>query len=171
MHAGLPGCARWALREVTPSSLPAEPGRTCSDFSFFLPRPLDGEASCRWASSFPISPTRCPVLLCMFPHQPAFALPTLSPSYGRATKTPPLPTQCLPVGMSPSSPPAIPPFPVCSGSCQPTQFRCSDGCCIDGFLECDDTPDCPDGSDEASCEKCEAWGLRKGGQHDGRSGT
>ncbi|XP_063106342.1 kunitz-type protease inhibitor 1 isoform X1 [Cavia porcellus] len=42
---------------------------------------------------------------------------------------------------------------VCSGSCQPTQFRCSDGCCIDGFLECDDTPDCPDGSDEASCEK------------------
>lgn len=26
------------------------------------------------------------------------------------------------------------------------QFRCSDGCCIDSFLECDDTPDCPDAS-------------------------
>uniref|UniRef100_A0A8D2AJC6 Kunitz-type protease inhibitor 1 n=1 Tax=Sciurus vulgaris TaxID=55149 RepID=A0A8D2AJC6_SCIVU len=43
--------------------------------------------------------------------------------------------------------------PVCSGSCHPTQFRCSDGCCIDSFLECDDTPDCPDSSDEATCEK------------------
>uniref|UniRef100_A0A8C6W1B1 Kunitz-type protease inhibitor 1 n=1 Tax=Nannospalax galili TaxID=1026970 RepID=A0A8C6W1B1_NANGA len=43
--------------------------------------------------------------------------------------------------------------PVCSGSCHATQFRCSNGCCIDGFLECDDTPDCPDGSDEATCEK------------------
>lgn len=43
--------------------------------------------------------------------------------------------------------------PVCSGRCHPTQFRCSNGCCIDGFLECDDTPDCPDGSDEATCEK------------------
>ncbi|KAM4829672.1 kunitz-type protease inhibitor 1 isoform 1-T2 [Thomomys bottae] len=43
--------------------------------------------------------------------------------------------------------------PVCSGSCLPTQFRCRDGCCIDSFLECDDTPDCPDGSDETTCEK------------------
>nr|XP_008267402.1 kunitz-type protease inhibitor 1 isoform X1 [Oryctolagus cuniculus]XP_008267403.1 kunitz-type protease inhibitor 1 isoform X1 [Oryctolagus cuniculus] len=43
--------------------------------------------------------------------------------------------------------------PVCSGTCHPTQFRCSDGCCIDSFLECDDTPDCPDASDEATCEK------------------
>ncbi|XP_049754583.1 kunitz-type protease inhibitor 1 [Elephas maximus indicus] len=43
--------------------------------------------------------------------------------------------------------------PVCSGTCQATQFRCGDGCCIDGFLECDDTPDCPDASDEATCEK------------------
>nr|XP_040131090.1 kunitz-type protease inhibitor 1 isoform X2 [Ictidomys tridecemlineatus] len=43
--------------------------------------------------------------------------------------------------------------PVCSGSCHSTQFRCSNGCCIDSFLECDDTPDCPDGSDEATCEK------------------
>lgn len=43
--------------------------------------------------------------------------------------------------------------PVCTGSCHSTQFQCSNGCCIDGFLECDDTPDCPDGSDEATCEK------------------
>ncbi|XP_045143915.1 kunitz-type protease inhibitor 1, partial [Echinops telfairi] len=43
--------------------------------------------------------------------------------------------------------------PVCSGTCQATQFRCSNGCCIDSFLECDDTPDCPDASDEATCEK------------------
>uniref|UniRef100_A0A667FX44 Kunitz-type protease inhibitor 1 n=2 Tax=Lynx canadensis TaxID=61383 RepID=A0A667FX44_LYNCA len=43
--------------------------------------------------------------------------------------------------------------PVCSGTCHPTEFRCSNGCCIDRFLECDDTPDCPDASDEATCEK------------------
>lgn len=43
--------------------------------------------------------------------------------------------------------------PVCSGSCHPSKFRCGDGCCIDSFLECDDTPDCPDASDEATCEK------------------
>ncbi|EFB13804.1 hypothetical protein PANDA_001062, partial [Ailuropoda melanoleuca] len=43
--------------------------------------------------------------------------------------------------------------PVCSGTCHPTEFRCRDGCCIDSFLECDDTPDCPDASDEATCEK------------------
>uniref|UniRef100_A0A8D0WIN5 Kunitz-type protease inhibitor 1 n=3 Tax=Sus scrofa TaxID=9823 RepID=A0A8D0WIN5_PIG len=43
--------------------------------------------------------------------------------------------------------------PVCSGTCHPSMFRCRDGCCIDSFLECDDTPDCPDASDEATCEK------------------
>ncbi|XP_023443577.2 kunitz-type protease inhibitor 1, partial [Dasypus novemcinctus] len=43
--------------------------------------------------------------------------------------------------------------PVCSGTCQATQFRCSDGCCIDSFLECDETPDCPDASDEATCDQ------------------
>ncbi|XP_027703790.1 kunitz-type protease inhibitor 1-like [Vombatus ursinus] len=43
--------------------------------------------------------------------------------------------------------------PVCSGACQPFQFRCRDGCCIDGFMECDELPDCQDGSDESTCEK------------------
>lgn len=43
--------------------------------------------------------------------------------------------------------------PVCDGHCRRHQFQCSDGCCIDGMLECDDTPNCSDGSDEASCDK------------------
>ncbi|XP_006831823.1 PREDICTED: kunitz-type protease inhibitor 1 [Chrysochloris asiatica] len=43
--------------------------------------------------------------------------------------------------------------PVCSDTCQTTQFRCSNGCCIDSFLECDASPDCPDSSDETACEK------------------
>ncbi|XP_074091222.1 kunitz-type protease inhibitor 1 isoform X2 [Macrotis lagotis] len=43
--------------------------------------------------------------------------------------------------------------PVCSGTCQPSQFRCRDGCCIDSFMECDDLPDCLDASDEAACDK------------------
>ncbi|KAM7154412.1 kunitz-type protease inhibitor 1 isoform 2-T2 [Molossus nigricans] len=43
--------------------------------------------------------------------------------------------------------------PVCSGTCHSTEFQCSDGCCIDSFLECDGTPDCPDASDEAICDK------------------
>ncbi|XP_069805273.1 kunitz-type protease inhibitor 1 isoform X1 [Dendropsophus ebraccatus] len=42
--------------------------------------------------------------------------------------------------------------PVCDGKCLRSQFRCADGCCIDAALECDDTPDCRDSSDEASCE-------------------
>ncbi|KAM3920699.1 kunitz-type protease inhibitor 1 isoform 1-T1 [Leptodactylus fuscus] len=43
--------------------------------------------------------------------------------------------------------------PVCDGSCLSSQFRCADGCCIDAALECDDTADCADNSDESSCEK------------------
>ncbi|XP_067414072.1 kunitz-type protease inhibitor 1 [Emydura macquarii macquarii] len=42
--------------------------------------------------------------------------------------------------------------PVCNGNCQPFHFKCNDDCCIDSFLECDDTSDCADGSDEAHCE-------------------
>nr|XP_056707446.1 kunitz-type protease inhibitor 1 [Euleptes europaea] len=42
--------------------------------------------------------------------------------------------------------------PVCNEECPPYYFKCKDGCCIDSFLECDDTRDCSDGSDEESCE-------------------
>ncbi|KAM9294192.1 kunitz-type protease inhibitor 1 [Gastrophryne carolinensis] len=45
--------------------------------------------------------------------------------------------------------------PVCDGHCHPWQFRCADGCCINGGLECDETPDCADQSDEAYCDKYE----------------
>ncbi|XP_062974933.1 kunitz-type protease inhibitor 1 [Elgaria multicarinata webbii] len=44
------------------------------------------------------------------------------------------------------------PEPVCNGDCLPFYFKCGDGCCIDKFLECDETPDCSDGSDEKSCD-------------------
>ncbi|XP_061467396.1 kunitz-type protease inhibitor 1 [Rhineura floridana] len=42
--------------------------------------------------------------------------------------------------------------PVCNGKCLPFYFKCEDGCCIDSFLECDETPDCLDGSDEKFCD-------------------
>ncbi|XP_053141514.1 kunitz-type protease inhibitor 1 [Hemicordylus capensis] len=42
--------------------------------------------------------------------------------------------------------------PVCSGNCLPFNFKCEDGCCIDNFLECDETLDCKDGSDEKLCD-------------------
>ncbi|XP_065492154.1 kunitz-type protease inhibitor 1 [Caloenas nicobarica] len=43
--------------------------------------------------------------------------------------------------------------PVCNGKCQSPFFRCKDGCCIDAYLECDETLDCADGSDEKYCEQ------------------
>lgn len=43
--------------------------------------------------------------------------------------------------------------PVCSATCNPSEFRCGDGCCVDGFLECDGTADCLDASDEANCQR------------------
>ncbi|NWU94036.1 SPIT1 inhibitor, partial [Upupa epops] len=42
---------------------------------------------------------------------------------------------------------------VCNGICQTPFFRCKDGCCIDAYLECDETVDCADGSDEMYCEQ------------------
>ncbi|XP_044291674.1 kunitz-type protease inhibitor 1 [Varanus komodoensis] len=42
--------------------------------------------------------------------------------------------------------------PVCNGDCLPFYFKCKDGCCIDNFRECDEVPDCLDGSDEKSCD-------------------
>ncbi|NXX79735.1 SPIT1 inhibitor, partial [Urocolius indicus] len=42
---------------------------------------------------------------------------------------------------------------VCNGKCQSPYFRCKDGCCIDAYLECDETLDCADGSDEMYCEQ------------------
>ncbi|NXC98134.1 SPIT1 inhibitor, partial [Certhia familiaris] len=42
---------------------------------------------------------------------------------------------------------------VCNGNCQAPFFRCKDGCCIDAYLECDETPDCADESDEMYCEQ------------------
>uniref|UniRef100_A0A8C5SSR9 BPTI/Kunitz inhibitor domain-containing protein n=1 Tax=Laticauda laticaudata TaxID=8630 RepID=A0A8C5SSR9_LATLA len=40
----------------------------------------------------------------------------------------------------------------CNGNCLPLHFKCEDGCCIDKTLECDETSDCQDGSDEKSCD-------------------
>uniref|UniRef100_A0A8C3UF72 Kunitz-type protease inhibitor 1 n=1 Tax=Catharus ustulatus TaxID=91951 RepID=A0A8C3UF72_CATUS len=42
---------------------------------------------------------------------------------------------------------------VCNGNCHAPYFRCKDGCCIDAYLECDETPDCADASDEKYCEQ------------------
>ncbi|XP_029454448.1 kunitz-type protease inhibitor 1 isoform X2 [Rhinatrema bivittatum] len=53
----------------------------------------------------------------------------------------------------PSEPSSRRVSPVCDGHCLPNQFQCTDGCCIDGTLECDATPDCTDHSDESSCDK------------------
>uniref|UniRef100_A0A8D2Q074 Kunitz-type protease inhibitor 1 n=1 Tax=Varanus komodoensis TaxID=61221 RepID=A0A8D2Q074_VARKO len=45
-------------------------------------------------------------------------------------------------------------YTVCNGDCLPFYFKCKDGCCIDNFRECDEVPDCLDGSDEKSCDSC-----------------
>ncbi|XP_034273725.1 kunitz-type protease inhibitor 1 [Pantherophis guttatus] len=42
--------------------------------------------------------------------------------------------------------------PTCNGNCLPGYFKCEDGCCIDKILECDETLDCRDGSDEKFCD-------------------
>ncbi|NXM55377.1 SPIT1 inhibitor, partial [Illadopsis cleaveri] len=44
-------------------------------------------------------------------------------------------------------------FGLCNGNCHAPFFRCKDGCCIDAYLECDETPDCADESDEMYCEQ------------------
>uniref|UniRef100_A0A8C5X8Q1 Kunitz-type protease inhibitor 1 n=1 Tax=Malurus cyaneus samueli TaxID=2593467 RepID=A0A8C5X8Q1_9PASS len=50
--------------------------------------------------------------------------------------------------------PVQPTTQICNGNCQAPFFRCKDGCCIDAYLECDETPDCADESDEMYCEQC-----------------
>ncbi|KAM3852760.1 low-density lipoprotein receptor-related protein 11 isoform 2-T2 [Vipera latastei] len=41
----------------------------------------------------------------------------------------------------------------CVGKCSRYQFLCDDGCCIDITYACDGEIHCPDGSDEAFCQK------------------
>ncbi|KAM9465973.1 kunitz-type protease inhibitor 1a [Clarias gariepinus] len=40
----------------------------------------------------------------------------------------------------------------CGVPCGPEKFMCSNGCCIDKELQCDNTPQCNDGSDEKRCD-------------------
>lgn len=45
----------------------------------------------------------------------------------------------------------------CGAPCTEDQFTCANGCCLDPGLECDQTKQCSDGSDELKCEDCEQW--------------
>lgn len=40
----------------------------------------------------------------------------------------------------------------CGAPCTAEQFTCDNGCCLDRGLECDETPQCSDGSDEKNCD-------------------
>lgn len=45
----------------------------------------------------------------------------------------------------------------CHPPCMEDQFQCSNGCCLKKEFECDGETQCKDGSDEASCTKCETF--------------
>ncbi|KAG7466339.1 hypothetical protein MATL_G00163670 [Megalops atlanticus] len=50
----------------------------------------------------------------------------------------------------------LPEGEVCGTPCEPTQFTCANGCCLDKGLECDKQKQCSDGSDEESCDNLDA---------------
>lgn len=45
----------------------------------------------------------------------------------------------------------LPPF-AATGGCEPGQFQCENGGCIDLASRCDAKPDCSDDSDELNCK-------------------
>ncbi|XP_076835019.1 kunitz-type protease inhibitor 1a isoform X2 [Brachyhypopomus gauderio] len=44
----------------------------------------------------------------------------------------------------------------CGMTCGPEEFTCTNGCCIDKELECDQIKQCSDGSDEDQCDKLDS---------------